>query len=354
MTVLKKRYWFALHPDIASPIGGVKQAHRFAEVLADCGREATLIQENADFHPGWFVSRLPTIALDDWRQRKDLSPAQDVVVLPETFFKVFDRYAPGLPKIILNQNGAYSFGLNSRKAEMAPAKVLELYRHPELLHVLCVSEHDQRLLMRGFGLAGTRISRLLNGIETDVFCPAGTKKLQIAYMPRKNGRDASVVAAMLKAQPWFSEWQLVPIRNCSQFEVAAILQQSMAFMAFGYPEGFGLPLAEALACGCALIGYSGLGGREVFDLATEHDVGLEVAYGDWLGFIEAAIALDRSLRREKAAVLKALLKASKAVRTRYSKEAMRQSVLDGLSRWEQKLSDGFSVDTAAPLSAIAP
>ena len=354
MTVLKKRYWFALHPDIASPIGGVKQAHRFAEVLVDCGREATIIQQSADFHPGWFTSQVATIALDDWRQRKDLSPEKDVVVLPETFIKVFDSYAPGLPKIIFNQNAAYSFGLGSKKADIAPAKVLELYRHPELLHVLCVSEHDQRLLRQGFSLAGAGISRLLNGIESDVFCPSGSKKLQIAYMPRKNGRDAAVVAAMLKAQSWFSDWQLVPIKNRSQSEVAEILQQSIAFMAFGHPEGFGLPLAEALACGCALIGYSGLGGRELFDLATEHDVGLEVAYGDWLGFIEAVAALDRSLRREKAAVLKALLKASKAVRIRYSTEAMRQSVLDSLSRWEDKLSVGFSFDTSLPLSAISP
>ena len=353
MTVPKKRYWLAVHPDVASPIGGVKQVHRFAEVLADCGREVTIIQESADFHPGWFTSRVATIALDDWRQRKDLSSEQDVVVLPETFIKVFDSYAPGLPKIIFNQNGAYSFGPGSKKADTAPAKVLELYRHPELLHVLCVSEHDQRLLMQGFGLPAAGISRLLNGIETDVFCPAGNKKLQIAYMPRKNGRDAAVVAAMLKAQSWFSDWQLVPIKNCSQSEVAEILQQSIAFMAFGHPEGFGLPLAEALACGCALIGYSGLGGREVLDLATEHDVGLEVAYGDWLGFIDAAAALDRSLRRERTAVLKALLKASKAVRARYSKEAMRQSVSDGLGRWEHKLSTGLSFDTAPPLSAIA-
>ena len=31
-------------------------------------------------------------------------------------------------------------------------------------------------------------------------------------------------------------------------------------------------------------GYSGLGGCELFKLASEHYAGREVAYGDWLGF----------------------------------------------------------------------
>ena len=30
---------------------------------------------------------------------------------------------------------------------------------------------------------------------------------------------------------------------------------SILFLSFGYPEGFGLPVAEAMSCGCAVIGY---------------------------------------------------------------------------------------------------
>ena len=74
-------------PDIRKPIGGAKQMHRFAEALMHCGRQATLIQESADFHPGWFESHVQTIALADWRQRRDLDPRTDVVVLPETFYR---------------------------------------------------------------------------------------------------------------------------------------------------------------------------------------------------------------------------------------------------------------------------
>ena len=104
-------------------------------------------------------------------------------------------------------------------------------------------------------------------------------------MPRKNSRDAAIVSALLRSQPWFAGWTLEPIQGLGQADVAKQLQKSLAFLAFGHPEGFGLPLAEAAACGCALIGYSGLGGRELLAMARSKGVGWEVEYGDWQGFL---------------------------------------------------------------------
>ena len=50
----KVRYWILLYPDIAKPIGGVKQIHRLAEAFIKLGRDATIVQENKLFHPKWF------------------------------------------------------------------------------------------------------------------------------------------------------------------------------------------------------------------------------------------------------------------------------------------------------------
>jgi glycosyltransferase involved in cell wall biosynthesis len=340
------RYWLALHPDVDRPIGGVKQMHRLAEALAACGREATLIQENAEFHPGWFSSQVNTIALTAWRQRSDLSPQRDCLVLPETFLNVFERYAPALPRLIFNQNAAYSFGQGKAKGWPDPAAVLKLYHCQQLVQVLCVSEHDERLLSHGFGLGDSRVARLINPIETALFRPGRPKRRQIAFMPRKNGHDAAVVAALLQAQPWWAGWQLVPIHQCPQAEVARILQESLGFMAFGHPEGFGLPVAEALACGCAVVGYSGLGGRELLDLGAEYGVGLEVAYGDWQGFVVGLRALDRSLQKHPMELQEALLSCSKAVRNRYSSEAFQASVAATLPHWEARWRDLMSSGVA--------
>ena len=92
------RYWLAVHPDVSRPIGGVKQIHRLAEALGACGREATLIQQQQDFHPGWFRSEVTTTSVTAFRSRTDLDPTRDVLILPETFLPDLLSYAPGLPK----------------------------------------------------------------------------------------------------------------------------------------------------------------------------------------------------------------------------------------------------------------
>ena len=341
MNAAHPRYWLAVHPDLISPIGGVKQLHRLAEALMACGREVTLIQQSAQFHPGWFESKVNTIGLANFRSRTDLDSKRDVVILPETFLPDLLSYTPGIPKILFNQNGAYSFGSGLGKANRfpPPQEVLKLYRHPELLHVLCVSEHDENLLIRGFGLNETRVSRLVNGIETDQFQPASRKHYQLALMPRKNSQDASVVIALLKAQNWWRDrgWRLAVIQNLPHAEVVKILGESLVFLSFGHPEGFGLPVAEALASACAVAGYSGLGGRELFTLAANHGIGVEVAYGDWLGFVDAVAAFNRSLSNQGEELAVALQKASDNVRQHYSAAAMKASVASAMARWEAQL-----------------
>ena len=334
-----QRYWLALRPDIERPIGGVKQMHRLAEALTRCGRQATIIQDSAEFHPGWFSSQVQTIAYKEWLIRADLTPERDLVVLPETFVNVFNRYAPTLPKLIFNQNGAYSFGQGNTNNWPAPASVLDFYHHPKILHVLCVSEHDHRLLAQGFGLGSSRVSRLINPIETDSFRAGHIKRRQIAYMPRKNSHDAAVVTALLQNQSWWADWELKPIHKCSQEEVARTLRESLAFIAFGHPEGFGLPIAEALACGCAVLGYSGLGGRELMKIGAEFGVALEVSYGDWQGFVDGLRALGRSLDKHSHELQQALLSCSRVVRNHYSNDMFQASVEAALPLWEKHWSD---------------
>ena len=333
------RYWLALHPDIRRPIGGVKQVHRLAEALNQFGREATIIQDNASFHPGWFTSNVQTISYSDFSSSSDLRNDRDVVVLPETFLPCLPRYAPGIPKLVFNQNGAYSFGLKENDGFPTPDAVLKLYTHPDIKHVLCVSQHDEKLLKNCFQLGDHRVSRLINGIETSLFRPIESKRRLISYMPRKNSKDSSIVASFLRQQTWFREfgWSLHAVNGLPQEEVARVLQKSLIFLAFGHPEGFGLPLAEAAACGCYLIGYSGLGGRELLQLASGNHAGQEVAYGDWLGFVQACMELNERLNSNQSELVDSLLQNSKITRESYSSQKMTESVKIALNRWEGQL-----------------
>ena len=333
------RYWLALHPDIRRPIGGVKQVHRLAEALNHLGREAIIIQDNASFHPGWFKSNVHTISRSDFRSFTDLRNDKDVVILPETFLAGLPGYAPGLPKLVFNQNGAYTFGLKSNDGFPGPDEVLKLYAHPDIKHVLCVSLHDEKLLKNALLLGEHRVSRLINCIETNLFRPSDSKQRLISYMPRKNSKDSAVVAALLRKQAWFREsgWSLQAINGLPQEEVANVLQKSLIFLAFGHPEGFGLPLAEAAGCGCYVIGYSGLGGKELLQLASENRAGHEVAYGDWLGFVQSCMNLHERLQANSAELASCLLRNSKMIREIYNSKAMIDSVQAALQHWEEQL-----------------
>ena len=339
MSISSRRYWLALHPDIGKPIGGVKQMHRLAETLTACGREATIIQEKEDFHPGWFKSNVKTLSLQKWIKLENLCRERDVIVLPETFLPSLPTYAPGLPKILFNQNGSYSFGLGNNNDGFPenPQKVIDLYSHSDLKHIICVSKYDTKLIQNAFGIEKNKVSCVVNAIETSLFKPSGKKKGLITYMPRKNQRDAAIVSTILKNKEWFKNWDIVPIHGIDQKKVIELLQKSTAFLAFGHPEGFGLPLAEAAACGCALIGYSGLGGREIFELARSQDIGWEVEFGDWQGFVNSTKILVKKLHDNPEQVGLKLQALSDEVRNIYSLERMKESVSDGLRIWERQL-----------------
>ena len=93
----KLRYWLLLKPDIRAAVGGVKQMHRLVEAFGKLNRQATLIQEQAAFHPGWFQSDVNTIGEAECLQRDDLKPSSDIVVMPETYSGEFLSYARILP-----------------------------------------------------------------------------------------------------------------------------------------------------------------------------------------------------------------------------------------------------------------
>ena len=58
--------------------------HRLAEAIEACGHRAVLVQESADFHPGWFQSQVSTIARADWMASTQFT-STDVVIVAETF-----------------------------------------------------------------------------------------------------------------------------------------------------------------------------------------------------------------------------------------------------------------------------
>lgn len=90
--------------------------------------------------------------------------------------------------------------------------------------------------------------------------------VRVAWMPRKNRALAEQVRQVAEAalerleRPVRVEW--VPLQNLSQAELAMELARCSVFLCTAFPEGFGLPPAEAMATGCVPVGFTGFGGWE--------------------------------------------------------------------------------------------
>ena len=78
-----------------------------------------------------------------------------------------------------------------------------------------------------------------------------------------------------------------------------------------------MPVAEALACGCGVVGYSGLGGRELFELAHKYSMADEIALGDWGSFIHSIVDFSESLKQSPKLLLERLYAVSRAIRANY-------------------------------------
>lgn len=68
------------------------------------------------------------------------------------------------------------------------------------------------------------------------------------------------------------------VNGGKQKELAALYNQHKYFLTLNPSEGFGLPPLEAMACGCAVIGFDSMGGRDYFEHEKNSYI---VNYGDF-------------------------------------------------------------------------
>ena len=151
-----------------------------------------------------------------------------------------------------------------------------------------------------------------------------TKAKSAALMPRKNPEHIQAVIQGLQRSvlPNIGSWQGEPLQDLSHARVAEKLSGARLFLAFGHPEGFGLPIAEAMASGCWVVGYSGGGGRELFRFGAS----TEVNFGDWPGFIAALKDTFERFAISPRETEFRLQRQAQAVRSLYSLEEERRSI----------------------------
>ena len=116
----------------------------------------------------------------------------------------------------------------------------------------------------------------------------------------------------------------MPVSGKSEFEVAEILAGTAIFLSVSHREGFFLPSAEAMACGCIVVGYHGGGAREYL----RPEFSYLVADGDILGLVSTVEEVIAALESNPEGMAEKARAASRFIRDNYSLAREERGVVD--------------------------
>jgi hypothetical protein len=305
---------YFLTPDQRAPRGGVRTNYRQVDILNAAGIEAAVLHTAPGFRCTWFANDTRTTSADEVRLGPD-----DVLVVPEFYSPGFDLLPKDIRKIVFNQGAYHTFDYAPDAAERAGAPYTEL---ENLLCMVTVSDDSAALLRYTF--PGIEVHQTRAVINDQIFRPRpGAVERRIGYVPRRRPLERRQLFHMLRARGVLDGWELVPLEGYTEARTGELMGTCAIFLSFSEREGFGLPPVEAMASGCYVIGFTGLGGREAFDPAYS----APVPDSDLLAF---ATAVEDAVRRFDAApddLAKAGLLASERVRGRYHEAGLREDLL---------------------------
>jgi hypothetical protein len=244
------RIFFAMINDVENPIGGVKQAHRMIDVLCEEGYDAAVIMPRKDFRCSWFENDTPVVYREDVHLKED-----DWLILSEDI--------PGMPVIdgidkchivVYAQNPftiTRSFG--------GPSRFAGFYRE-NVEAIMCVSWHSVDAIQHL--MPHTNPLRIRHSFDRETLGLGVNKRKLITYMPRRLRKEVEDALAVLHAEGVLKGWRIKALQGMRSEDVVEELKKSTVFISGSSYEGFGMPPAEAMACGCVVVGFDGSAGEE--------------------------------------------------------------------------------------------
>ena len=297
--------WY-LCPDTDVPRGGVRVIYRHVDLLNSVGIPASVIHVRAGFSCTWFAHETAVMSAADV-----VLSAEDILVVPEYYGPSLPDLPVGLRVVIFNQNTYRTF------AGCGAVTAWRRYARSESLAAIVVVSQDNAEYAR-YAFPGTRVARVRDSVDGKLFQPAGDPPGHtIGYMPRRRGEDARQVLDLLEIRGCTENWEIVRIEGKTEEQTAAILRACSIFLSFSEQEGFGMPPAEAMASGCYVVGFAGLGGREFF----QPDICIPVEEGNILAFAQATERAMADFDKDPQEIRDRGLAASELIRSRYSPRA---------------------------------
>ncbi|MGZ4881649.1 MAG: glycosyltransferase [Halobacteriota archaeon] len=302
---------YFLTPDRDIPCGGILVIYRHVDLLNSAGIRAFVLHQRRGFRCSWFANN--TQVTDVTTSKVGLG---DLLVVTEPDVCLVCDQPPGTRHVVLNQSVSLAW---KRDAERVARHYIT---SPDLAGVVTVSDYCVDLIRYAF--EGVPVHRIHPGIDPALFHPGDDfRGRRIAYMPRRGEKEAESLLHLLRGRNVLDGWEIVPLDGLTHNEVAERLRTTQIFLSFSYQEGFGLPSAEAMACGNYVIGYHGFGGREFF----LSEFSAPIMTGDILSFANAVEDAIVHTRANPSWCLDRGRAASAFVLAKYSLERERNEVV---------------------------
>ncbi|HQF31505.1 MAG TPA: glycosyltransferase, partial [Hyphomicrobiales bacterium] len=229
------------------PTGGVKVIYQHCDLLAAAGIEAFPVHLG-DFSVDWMAHRCRALTAAEARV---MARPQDILVVPERVPAAGAGFACRRRVAFVQNGGLVDKALDGRD-----------YAEFGFTDVLCCSHW-----LGEFMASRTRlpVHVAVNGIDLAKFRPApGQRRAgRILYLKRKATWEYGRRAIALLPADLGAAIEVVELENrMDEAAMVAAYRSADVFLALGFPEGFALPPLEAMACGAAVVGFTGGGGRE--------------------------------------------------------------------------------------------
>lgn len=261
------------------PTGGHKMIIRHVEALNDMGFEAVIHTGGANPTPDWLshsaeFRRNEPLRHDDW------------LVIPDDATPALRHFAP-FPnrKIVFLQNHFLA-------AENGIGVLTEQEAAPYADFMAC-SRTVAAWIATYF--PGVAVAVVPAFADERLFRPHAAKDRLVVSTPRKREFEVRVIrhaffARYRPATPF--EWGTLV--SATEQQVARTFGRAAIFLSLSRFEGLGMTTLEAMACGCLVAGFTGIGGREYATSANGFWVGEDDCDAAAAALAEAAALVDRN------------------------------------------------------------
>lgn len=294
--------------DENQPSGGAKQLYRHVDILNAHGIDACIAHQTPGFRMDWFKNETKVVCAKDI----ELGPSdflmfgEMVEVVPQI------SGAERCPKVIVVQN-PYGMFSGFRK-DLGVMRTM----YGSAAAVLCQSDYTENNVRYFFPAAN--VMRFQYSFDRPPFSYNANKEKILAYMTRKSGMLSSAILTLIRLRRWPDGWVVAGIDGRDEANVSELFQRSAVFLSMSMNEGFGMPPAEAMSCGCAVVGFSGFAGDEYMN----PDVCWQVRDYDILTAVQT---LETVLTKDMSELVAVGKKASDFIRSKYSTEKEEEGIM---------------------------